>query len=298
MSITIIALSAGQVAADILVQDALGNQVRLSRPAERIISLAPHTTENLFAAGAGSRLVGAAQFSDHPPAAKRIPRVGGHAGLDLESITALNPDLIVAWAGGNRREDIERLRMLGFEIYLSEPRQLVDIALEIEALGKLAGTTPAARRSAERFRNRLQQLRQQYAGHEPLRVFYEIWPRPLMTVNGEQLISKALTLCGGRNIFAQLPALAPSIDIEAVLAANPDVIVTAAGSDQRHLQWTDKWRRWRQLAAVARDNLYSVSPDLLQRQGPRILQGITQLCEAIARARRKTERPPPGTAAP
>ena len=271
------------------MQDALGNTVRLSQPAKRIISLAPHNTENLFAAGAGMQLVGATQYSDYPEAAKRVPRVGGYTGLDLETIIALKPDLILAWDSGNRKEDIERLRSLGFTIYISEPHQLEDIATEIEALGTLAGTTQTARQFANQFRDQLQQLRQRHHKLKPVRVFYEIWHRPLMTINGEQLISKALALCGGNNVFAGLSTLAAAIDTEAVLAANPDTIITSAKSAKQNREWIENWRRWPQLRAVAYGNLYFVPPDLLQRQGPRILQGIEQLCEAVAQARRKID---------
>lgn len=271
------------------MQDALGNTVRLSQPAKRIISLAPHNTENLFAAGAGMQLVGATQYSDYPEAAKRVPRVGGYTGLDLETIIALKPDLILAWDSGNRKEDIERLRSLGFIIYMSEPHQLEDIATEIEALGTLAGTTQTARQFANQFRDQLQQLRQRHHKLKPVRVFYEIWHRPLMTINGEQLISKALALCGGNNVFAGLSTLAAAIDTEAVLAANPDAIITSAKSAKQNREWIENWRRWPQLRAVAYGNLYFVPPDLLQRQGPRILQGVEQLCEAVAQARRKID---------
>ncbi len=278
------------MSAEIVVQDAVGNIIRLSQPAKRIISLAPHNTENLFAAGAGAILVGATSYSDYPAAAKKVPRVGGYTGLDLETIIALKPDLILAWESGNRKEDIERLRSLGFTLYLSEPHQLEDIATEIEALGKLAGSTTTARKFAKQYRNRLQQLRQRYRGAKPVRVFYEIWHRPLITINGKQLISKALALCGGSNVFAKLSTLAPTISIEAVLAANPDAIITSAKSAQQNGEWIKNWRSWPQLKAVARSNLYFVSPDLLQRQGPRILQGTEQLCETIAQARQKTEQ--------
>ena len=283
----IITLLTGQVSAEIVVQDALGNTVRLPHPAKRIISLAPHNTENLFAAGAGALLVGATQYSDYPEAAKKVPRVGGYTGLDLETIIALKPDLIIAWDSGNRREDVNRLRSLGFPVYLSEPRELEDIASEIDALGILAGTTQTALQSANRFRSRLQQLRRRYRGLEPVRVFYEIWHRPLMTINGKQLISKALTLCGGQNVFAGLSVLAPTVDTEAVLAANPDAIITSMKSTQQNHHWLENWRRWPQLSAVAYDNLYFVPPDLLQRQGPRILQGVEHLCKTIAQARQK-----------
>jgi len=272
--------------AGITVKDALGNDIRLPRPAKRIISLAPHITENLFAAGAGGTLVGTMRHSDHPPQAREIPRIGDHTGLDLEAIVALKPDLIVAWGGGNRPGDLERLRSLGFTIFVSEPHRLEDIADEIESLGRLAGTYPVAHRFAERFRNRLQRLRRRYATASPIRVFYEIWHQPLMTINGEQPISQALSLCGGRNIFARLPTLAATVDLEAVLAAAPEAIITSARDPGQDEQWRQEWYRWSRLRAVASNNLFFVPPDLLQRQGPRILEGVEQLCGILVEARK------------
>ncbi len=278
--------------AEIVVRDTLGNEVHLSRPAKRVISLAPHNTENLYAAGAGHTLVGATRYSDYPPEAKAVPRVGGYTGLDLEAIVALQPDLILAWDSGNRSSDIEQLRSLGFTIFVSEPRRLEEIAEEIESLGRLTGTLPTAQRFAKRFRRRLRQLRLRYAGASPVRVFYEIWHQPLMTINGDQLISRAITLCGGRNIFARLPSLAAPVDLEAVLRANPDAIITSAQDPHREGGWRQSWGRWSQLRAIALDNLLFVPPDLLQRQGPRILEGVEHLCKAIATARRNLNASP------
>ncbi len=285
----IITLMSPKVWAEIVVEDALGDVIRLPQPARRIVSLAPHNTENLFAAGAGDALVGTMRHSDYPPEAKKIPRIGDHTGLDLEAIIALKPDLILAWQSGNRTGDIERLRSLGFAVFVSEPRRLDDVAEEIESLGRLAGTYPVAHQFAERFRKRLQRLRHRYTGASPVRIFYEIWHRPLMTINGEQLISQAITLCGGRNIFAHLPVLAATIDLEAVLAADPDAIITSAQDPGRDEQWRREWSRWSGLRAVTLNNLFFVPPDLLQRQGPRILDGVDRLCSVIATARRNLE---------
>ncbi len=285
--------------AEIVVQDALGNTVHLSKPAKRIVSLAPHNTENLFAAGAGDRLVGATLFSDYPPEAKKVPRIGGYTGLDMEAIIALQPDLILAWDSGNRKQDIEQLRSLGFTIFVSEPRKLEHIADEIESLGRLAGTHPTAHRFAEQFRKQLQQLHHHQNDAPPVEVFYEVWHQPLMTINGEQLISQAIMLCGGRNAFANLPTLAATVTLEAVLAANPEAIITSARSPTQNKQWQQRWRRWPQLQAVALNNLYSVPADLLQRQGPRILEGIKYLCNAIDNAReRRSAQPKPEQSKP
>jgi len=273
--------------ADISVRDDLGQTVTLAQPARRIVSLAPHVTEMLFAAGAGEYLVGTVAYSDYPEAAKRIPRVGGYTSLDLEAVVALRPDLIVAWKSGNAAHQLEKLRDLGFTVYVTEPRHIEDVPTNIERLGRLAGTDAAASSAATAFRARHDALRRRYGARPPVNVFYQIWDRPLMTVNGEHLISDVLRLCGGQNVFASLSVLAPKVDIEAVLATDPEIIV-ASGMGEARPEWLDDWRRWQRLKAVRNDNLFFVPPELLQRHTPRILDGAERLCAAFdqARARR------------
>jgi len=279
-------LGAAPAPAPTRVPDDAGATVVLAAPARRIVSLAPHVTELLYAAGAGGYVVGAVDYSDYPEAAKRIPRVGGYTGLDLEAIVALRPDLIIAWQSGNPPSQVERLRALGLAVYVSEPRHIEDVATNIERLGRLAGTADAALRAARAFRRRHEALRRRYAARPAVTVFYQIWDRPLMTVNGKQLISDVIHLCGGRNVFADLPILAPTVDVEAVLAADPEAIV-ASGAGAARPEWFDAWRRWPQLRAVRRDNLFVVPPDVLQRHGPRILDGAEHLCADLETARRR-----------
>jgi iron complex transport system substrate-binding protein len=270
---------------EIVVTDVDGTGIRLAAPARRIVSLTPHITELLFAAGAGDRMVGTAQYSDYPPAARSLPRVGGHS-LDLEAIVALKPDLVLGWKSGNAAASVARLRALGLTVHLSEPGRIEDIAGELERIGLLAGTGATADAAAKAFRERYAKLAARYSRRPPVTVFYQIWKQPLMTVNGKQIISDAIRLCGGRNVFAQLPILAPTVTVEAVIAVNPEVIV-ASGMGESRPEWLDDWRRWKTLEAVARDNLYFVPPDLLQRHTPRILDGAEKLCMHLEKARAK-----------
>ncbi|MDH3901070.1 MAG: cobalamin-binding protein, partial [Gammaproteobacteria bacterium] len=217
------------VLAEISVVDDAGQQITLERPAQRIVSLAPNITELVFAAGAGGRLVGVSEYSDYPDAARSIRRIGGGSGLDLEAIAGLRPDLVIAWQSGNPSQPVKRLLELGFTVFISEPRHLQDITESLRRFGRLAGTDAVAARQSSDFEHRHEQLKRRYSDQEPVSVFYQVWDRPLMTVNGQHLISDVIRMCGGRNVFAELPALAPQITIEAVLAANPEVIVTGRG---------------------------------------------------------------------
>lgn len=254
--------------------------------APRIISLAPHVTELLYVAGAGDRLIAAVEFSDWPEEARQLPRVGNFARLDIERILALKPDLVIGWQGGNDAGDLERLRRLGLRVHVTASASVAEIADDIEVLGRLAGSEAVARRAADELRARLQVLKERYASREPVTVFYQIWDRPLMTVNGRHFISDSLRLCGGSNIFAELEPIAPTVSIEAVIERNPGVIINSASATNQQEQ-LDTWRRWKQIDAVRLGNLYSIPPDLIARPGMRIIEGIERLCLALDDARGK-----------
>ncbi|MCB1886237.1 MAG: cobalamin-binding protein [Rhodocyclaceae bacterium] len=277
--------------AELRLQDASGSEVVLPAPARRIVSLAPHITELLFAAGAGDRVVGAVEYSNYPAAARWLPRIGSYNALDLEAIAALRPDLAIAWRSGNREGHLDRLRALGIPLFVSEARDLGAVADSLEMIGQLAGTGPTATQAASAFRARRDRLRASYAGQPPVPTFYQVWNTPLMTINDAHLIGDVLRLCGGHNVFGELAQLAPTINEEAVLAADPEAII-ASGMDEARPEWLDDWRRWSGMQAVRRGNLFFVPPDLLQRHTPRILDGAEQVCRHLATARER--RPAPG----
>ncbi|MCR4346817.1 MAG: cobalamin-binding protein [Sulfuricaulis sp.] len=266
------------------VVDDAGRIVKLKMPAKRIISLAPYLTEILFAAGAGSALVGTVNYSDYPKQALQIPRVGNYDSFDAERILALKPDLVVAWQSGNPTVQVERLRNLGLTIYLGEPRVFEDVPSNLERLGELTGTARTAQQAATAFRQRYTRLQHRYASRPMVSVFYEIWNQPLMTVNGEHLISRMMQLCGGRNVFAELAPLAPVIDLEAVLKADPEAII-ASGMNEKSPEWLEDWRQYPLLRAVRGNNLFFIPPDLMQRNGPRILEGAEQVCQNLEQVR-------------
>src|SRR5258705_8147812 len=222
---TVLAIAAAittNACATVSVTDDTGATVTLPALAQRVISLAPHVTEMLYAAGGGAKLIGAVTYSDYPPEAKQIPRVGDNKALDLERIVALKPDLIVVWRHGNAQRQLDRLRDLHIPLYFNEPHHLDDIAVTLTKLGTLLGTSPTADAAANAYRNDIAQLRARYAARPPVSVFYQVWDDPLMTLNGAHMISDVIALCGGRNVFAKLEPLVPTVSTEAVLAANPE----------------------------------------------------------------------------
>ncbi|GGY05335.1 cobalamin-binding protein [Paludibacterium paludis] len=284
LCLALMLLAAPRSFADVSVRDDRGKTVSLKAPARRIISLAPHLTEDVFAIGAGRYLVGAVDYSDYPAEARRIPRVGGYNGFDLERIRALRPDLIVAWQSGNPPHQLERIEALGIPVFYDASRTLADIPTVLDRLGTLTGDTRGASRAAGQFRERLATLARTHAGQRPVRVFYQVWDRPLMTVNREQIISDAMRQCAAVNVFGALPSLVPTIDDEAVLKANPELIVTSHGPGAQSV-WLGHWKRFPGITAVARGQLAHLPPDLLSRLGPRMIDGAEALCAAVDKAR-------------
>lgn len=280
----LIYIPAAHAASPSIVTDDTGAQITLAQPASRIVSLAPHVTEMLFSAGAGDKIVGTVAFSDYPDAAKALPQVGSHQQLDFERILSLQPDLVVGWASGNPQSMQQRLRELQLPLFLSEPRTLEDIASNVERLGALAGTTDQAEKVVQPFRRQVRELRARYATADSVAVFYEVWHQPLMTLNGEHIVSRVIELCGGHNVFAELPTLAPTLSTEAVLAKNPQAIVASGTSDERPA-WLDDWKRWPQLRAVRHNHLFAVPPDIIQRHSLRIVDGARLLCEQLEQVR-------------
>jgi iron complex transport system substrate-binding protein len=210
--------------------------------------------------------------------------VGGVAAPDLERVLALKPDLVVAWASGNSSAQIAKLRSLGIPVFESEPRDFATIASSLERLARLAGTEGVAQAQADRFRARLERLRSDYRQRPGVTVFYQIWRAPLMTLNGQHLVSAAIRLCGGENIFGGLPQLAPTVGIESVLKANPEAMIASGGANDDPFAG---WRRFRALTAVARGNLFMVDGDLMNRATPRVLDATEVLCRQLETARAK-----------
>ncbi len=266
------------------VVDFTGRTVTLPAPAQRIVALAPHIVENLYSAGAGDRLVGVVSYSNFPEAARSLPQVGSFNAFSLEQIVAARPDLILMWGSGNGAGALEKLERLGIPVYVSELRQLADIPASIRLLGELAGTRAHAEVEAARLQQGFAELAQRYRDAEPVSVFYQIWHQPLQTINGEHLISQVLALCGGDNVFADVATLAPRINLESVLARNPDAIV-AGGMGDAHPEWLHDWHRYPGLRAL-QGGLLVVDPDLIQRPTARVLEGARDLCTQLQRVRK------------
>jgi iron complex transport system substrate-binding protein len=287
ISLLFACLAATSARAAITVRDDDGNPVTLQKPALRIIAMAPHVTELLFAAGGGERIVGAVSYSDYPEAAKKIPHIGDNRQVDMERVIAMKPDLIVVWMHGSSERQIETLRQLGIPLFHSEPRKLDDIADSVLRLGQLMGTENVAQPAAADLKRQLAALRTRYAQRPPVRVFYQVWDKPLYTLSGAHIVNDAINLCGGENIFAKMTVTAPVVSIEAVLQEDPEAIF---GTSEKDTGGVNIWRQYPGMQAVKNNNLFSLDGNLLNRAGPRMIAGTAALCEKIELARQHRKK--------
>lgn len=272
------------VARGVTVTDDLGKTVSLPALPTRIVSLAPSATEMLFAAGAGKHIVATVRYADDPAAAKQIPRIGDVVAIDLERLVALRPQVVVAWPGGGNPAQIAEIARMGIPLYQQQVNSLADIPGSVRRLGVLAGTSEAAEQTARDIERRLAALAHQYDNKRHPTVLLQVWDHPIYTVGAKQLISDALRLCGARNVFGDLSAMAPAVDVEAIVARNPDIIVAAAppGAGAR---WLADWKRFGTLRAVHNGNLIAFEDQRLTRLGPSVVDATEELCKALAKAR-------------
>jgi iron complex transport system substrate-binding protein len=273
-----IAVTAATPSAAITVRDDDGNAVTLQKPAQRVLAMAPHVTELLFAAGGADKIVGAVTYSDYPEAAKKIPRVGDNRQIDMERVIAMKPDLIVIWMHGASERQIDMLRQLGIPMYHSEPLKLDGIADSLVRLGQLMGTEKVAQPAADEIRKQFAALGKQYSARPPVRLFYQVWDKPLYTLSDKSIVSDAIRLCGGVNVFGDLKVAAPVVSVEAVLQADPEAIF---GTSEKDYGSINLWRPYPNMLAVKNDNLFRLDGELLNRAGPRMVAGATALCQKL-----------------
>ncbi|MCL1080242.1 cobalamin-binding protein [Parashewanella spongiae] len=251
-------------------------------PVKRVIALSPHAVEQLYAIGAGELIVATTEHADFPVSAKNIPTIGGFHGIQIERILELAPDLIVYWGSGNKTDDIQRLKQLGFNLYNSDPKTLHDVVLDLKVLGELTGRQKITEKVINDFKTKLTRLRLANHKKTKVKVFYQLWSNPLMTVSKNSWIQQLIQVCNGENVFYDAEGDYPQVSIENVLLVKPEVIL--ASKDKGNLQGIN-WEKWSMIPAVKNGNIYPLNADLLHRPTPRALDGIVAICQAIDTAR-------------
>ncbi|UWF48704.1 cobalamin-binding protein [Pseudomonas sp. N3-W] len=247
----------------------------LAAPA-RVVSLAPSLSEIVVELDSADLLVGVLDAGERPAPIKDVASVGSYGQLDMERLLSLKPDLLLLWPGSVGPAQREQLKRLNIPTYVAEPHDLRQLTTQIEAIATQLGRPQRGVKLAADLRQKLDALRERYRRETPLRVFYQVWDRPLYTVGGGQIISDALQVCGARNVFADLTLPAPQVSVEAVLQRDPEVILAA---DQAQL---DAWKAWPQVAAVANKQLLMVTDKGLERPSGQMIEATAKLCQVIA----------------
>ena len=251
---------------------------------QRIVALSPHSVELLFSLGAGDRIIATTEYADFPAQALEIPRVGGYHGLSIERIIELQPDLVIAWKGGNNDSDIKRLRKMGLNVYESHPKRLEQVGEELLQLAELIGNPKAGRELSQQFYRRLKKLQSSYGRRQDVSVFYQIWAQPLRAMASGSWINEVVSGCGGVNVLDNAYPDYPEVSLETILLLAPEAILqpTQHGAD---LSTGVDWRDWPEIPAVKNDNIYSINGDILHRFTLRILDGMQEVCESLDRVR-------------
>jgi len=276
------------LAADIELPQADGSVLALPQAAQSIITLAPNLAELVYAAGSGDRLIATVEYSDYPEAAARLPRVGDAFRLDLEQILSLEPDLVIAWDSGNPQAAIARLRSLDVATWSIEIREPADIPTVLELIGQATGKPQAAGEAAAQTRLKLAQLQQQYAGATPVSYFYQVASSPLYTISGQHLVSRGFELCGGTNVFQDAAMLAPQVSYEAVIAADPQVLLASASPGEENS--LTRWLDWPRMQAVRHGALFTLPADEISRATPRTLDALAEGCRLLNESRTPAQR--------
>lgn len=243
-------------------------------PAKKIITLAPHATELAYSAGAGGKIIATVEHSDFPEQAKNITRIGDAYRINLEKIIALKPDVIIAWASGNNSKQLLKLHTLGFKIYYSDIKTFKDIAVDIKNIGHIAGTEEISEHSAREFNAKINSLRNTYSNKRTVRVFYQLWHDPLMTINKTHFINQSIKLCGGTNVFSNAPVQVPQVNIESILSAKPDIMLAGYKTYAEAFNWTKNMDKTLPLST----DLFIIDPDLLHRPTMRLAEGTEKVC--------------------
>jgi iron complex transport system substrate-binding protein len=250
----------------------------------RLVTLAPNLTELVFAAGAGDTLVGVSAYSDYPAAALDLPIIGDAFVVDQEQLALLQPDLLLVWQSGTPAHIVDDLRRVGYKVEVIRTRSLADVATALTRIGELTGFIDYAQQAATAYEQEMQAIAARYNREKDIRVFYQVSRRPLFTVNGEHYVSELIALCGGSNIFSDLNDLAPTVDVEAVVERDPEVMLasTDAGEDA-----FKEWERWPNVAANQYQNRFLMPADAIGRATPRLLIAGQAVCDALQEARAK-----------
>ena len=259
---------------------------------QRIITLSPHLAEMVDAAGAADRLIGVSAFSNYPNKVKNLPITSDARSIDIERISTLKPDLILYWENGTPATQVAIIKKVfgkSVQIRSVNPKTLSDIASDIDMIGAITGTEKIALKNSQKLRNDISELKSTYSKNKTskkVKVFYQVWAQPLMTINHDHLIGDIIQICGAEQLFAKEQLLTPTVSREAVIQANPDIIFTATDSSQGKMDWS-MWKSIPNLNATKNNAFIEIDGDIISRPSPRALEGAKKMCQEIEKIHQK-----------
>lgn len=268
------------------ITDGLGRKLTLTKVPRRIVSLSPQNTEMLFALAAGEQIVGVTSFCNYPPAAQKLPQIGGFSSnsISLERVVSLNPDLIVT-AGEVHEPIIGELERLGLPVLALDGETFGELTDELTLLGRVTGHQSQATVLVKTIQDKIAALRASAAKIPPdqrVRVYYHIWTEPLMGASPISYQGEMIELCGGVNILDDRTTRYPSLSLEVLVARNPQVILTSAHHgiffSAANLRSQPGWN---QLQAVKDDRIALLDGDLVSRCSPRLVDALGMVAHAI-----------------
>jgi iron complex transport system substrate-binding protein len=261
--------------------DDLDRKLYLAKPPTRIVSLAPSVTEILFAIGLDQEIVGVTPFCDYPPQAQGKPKVG-YVQPNLEALVALRPDLVLAPREFLRADILSKLEQLKISIFVLDAKTLDDIPSHIQTIGRMVERGPAADRLATDLRRQVAEIKRRVSDLPRPRLLYVLHSQPLITVGPGSFIHQLIDLAGATNVAGRAKVPYPRLNMEEVLKEDPEVLVFPQGKTEGVPQSEqDLWRRWSAMTAVKQGRLHQVPSDLLNRPGPRIVQGLEALARVV-----------------
>ncbi len=261
--------------------DDLGRKIYLAEAPTRIVSLAPSITEVLYAIGSSEELVGVTQYCDYPPEARLKPKVG-YTHPNLESIVALQPDLVLAPKEFLRADILGKLEQLKIPTFILEAKTIEDVLSQIQMLGRMLGRSASADGLAAQMRHRITEIKTRTAALPRPRLLYVLNSEPLITVGPGSFIHQLIELAGGTNVAMRARSAYPRLNMEEVLKEDPELIVFPVGSVEGIPESEQQvWQRWTALSAVKRGRFHRISSDLVNRPGPRIIDGLETFARII-----------------
>ncbi len=260
------------------ITDGYGREIELEKPAEKIISLAPSMTETIFALGAGDRLVGVTTYCNYPEEAKEIDQVGDFEGPNLESVIEKNPDVVVALAMGD--DEKSKLEDAGITVFLQDPQNLDEVFDNIKKIGTILGLQEEAESLTSNMNAKKDSIIETVSNYDSKKVFYEVWSEPLMTAGPGSILDEMINLSNGENIAYDAESLYPEYSLELLIERNPEVYLTA-DDGFKTVEDIKNREGYENITAIKQNNIYMLHPDIVSRTGPRIIEGLEMIAQAI-----------------